>query len=97
VAWLPFAGASEVLGAAASLSIDGKPVGQLKDIKVAGQYSAITGYGLQIGRNTSTPVSHSYAVPFAFTGKLDNVTIDMPPMKKTMNERNPGTMNHIFS
>ena len=67
------------------LSIDGKPVGQLKDIKVAGQYSAITGYGLQIGRNTSTPVSHSYAVPFAFTGKLDNVTIDMPPMKKTMN------------
>jgi hypothetical protein len=67
------------------LSIDGKPVGELKDIKVAGQYSAVTGYGLQIGRNTATPVSHSYEVPFAFTGKLENVTIDMPPAKKPMN------------
>jgi hypothetical protein len=48
-------------------SVDGKPLGQLKDIKVAGQYSAVTGYGLQIGRNTATPVSHSYKVPFALT------------------------------
>ena len=52
---------------------------------MAGQYSAVTGYGLQIGRNTATSVSQSYAVPFAFTGKLENVTIDMPPLKKTMN------------
>jgi arylsulfatase A-like enzyme len=66
------------------LSIDGKPVGQLKDIKVAGQYSAITGYGLQIGRNTATPVSHSYSPPFAFTGNLEKVTIDMRPSKKAM-------------
>jgi membrane-associated protease RseP (regulator of RpoE activity) len=66
------------------LSIDGKPVGQLKDIKVAGQYSAITGYGLQIGRNTATPVSHSYSPPFAFTGKIEKVTIDMIPPKKAM-------------
>ena len=51
---------------------------------MAGQYSAITGYGLQIGRNTATPVSHSYEVPFAFNGKLENVTIDMAPTKKTM-------------
>ena len=35
-------------------------VGDLKDIKMAGQYSAVTGYGLLIGRNTGTPVSHSY-------------------------------------
>ena len=66
------------------LSIDGQTVGELKDIKVAGQYSAVTGYGLQVGRNIATPVSHSYAVPFAFSGKLENVTIDIPPMKKTM-------------
>jgi arylsulfatase A-like enzyme len=66
------------------LSIDGKPVGQLKDIKVAGQYSAVTGYGLQIGRNSATPVSHLYSAPFAFTGELEKVTIDMLPMKKTM-------------
>jgi arylsulfatase A-like enzyme len=66
------------------LSIDGKPVGQIKDIKVAGQYSAVTGYGLQIGRNTATPVSHSYSPPFAFAGKLEKVTIDMLPSKKAM-------------
>jgi len=66
------------------LSIDGKPVGQLKDIKVAGQYSAVTGYGLQIGRNSGTPVSHSYTPPFAFTGNLERVTLDVNPMRKTM-------------
>ena len=72
----------------------GETVGELKDIKVAGQYSAITGYGLQIGRNTATPVSHSYEVPFAFDGKLENVTIDvLPPTKKTMNA--PAKDRHV--
>ena len=37
----------------------------------------MTGYGLLIGRNTGTPVSHEYKTPFAFTGKLDKVTIDL--------------------
>jgi hypothetical protein len=32
---------------------------------------------LQNGRNIATPVSHAYEVPFAFTGKLDTVTIDL--------------------
>ena len=44
---------------------------------MAGQYSAVTGYGLLIGRNTGTPVSHEYAVPFAFTGGLEKVVIDL--------------------
>jgi len=35
-----------------SISVDGEMVGELKGIKVAGQYSAMTGYGLLIGRNT---------------------------------------------
>lgn len=60
-----------------TLFVDGAQVGELKDIKTAGQYSAMTGYGLQIGRNIATPVSHEYAVPFAFTGKLHKVTIEM--------------------
>jgi arylsulfatase len=60
-----------------TLSVDGKPVGELKGLKVAGQYSAVTGYGLLVGRNTGTPVSHEYKAPFAFTGKLDKVTIDL--------------------
>lgn len=60
-----------------TLSVDGQPVGEVKSVKVAGQYSGVTGYGLLIGRNIVTPVSHEYQVPFAFTGKLDKVTIDL--------------------
>lgn len=59
------------------LQVDGQPVATLDGIKVAGQYSAVTGYGLLIGRNTGTPVSHEYKSPFAFTGKLEKVTIDL--------------------
>jgi arylsulfatase len=60
-----------------TLSVDGKQVGEMKGVKVAGQYSAVTGYGLLIGRNTGTPVSHEYKAPYAFTGKLDKVTVDL--------------------
>ena len=59
------------------LMIDGQQVATLEGIKVAGQYSAVTGYGLLIGRNTGTPVSHEYKSPFAFSGKLDKVTVDL--------------------
>ena len=52
-----------------SLLVDGEKVGELKDIKMAGQYSSVTGYGLLVGRNTGTPVSHEYKAPFAFTGQ----------------------------
>ena len=44
-------------------------------LKTAGQYSAVTGYGLQIGRNLFTSVSKEYEPPFAFTGELKKVTI----------------------
>jgi hypothetical protein len=44
---------------------------------MAGQYSAIAGYGLLIGRNTGTPVSHSYESPFTFTGTIEKVTIEV--------------------
>jgi arylsulfatase len=60
-----------------TLFVDGEQVGQAKDIKMAGQYSAITGYGLLIGRNTGTAVSHDYEKPFAFTGELEKVTIEV--------------------
>jgi arylsulfatase A-like enzyme len=59
------------------LHVDGKQVATLEGIKIAGQYSAVTGYGLLIGRNTGTPVSHEYKSPFAFTGKLERVTVDL--------------------
>jgi arylsulfatase A-like enzyme len=59
------------------LSVDGKAVAEQKNIKVAGQYSAVTGYGLLFGRNTGTPVSHQYEPPFTFTGQLSKVTISV--------------------
>ena len=33
----------------------------------------MTGYGLVIGRNTGTAVSHAYKAPFAFTGKIEKI------------------------
>jgi arylsulfatase A-like enzyme len=60
-----------------SLLVDNEKVGELKDIKMAGQYSAVTGYGLLIGRNTGTPVSHSYEPPYVFTGAIDKVVIQV--------------------
>jgi hypothetical protein len=60
-----------------TLSVDGEKVGELKDIKMGAQYSAMTGYGLLIGRNTGTVASHEYKPPFAFTGILDKVTINL--------------------
>jgi arylsulfatase len=59
------------------LAVDGARVGELKDIKSGAQYSAMTGYGLVIGRNIGTPVSHEYEAPFAFTGTLDKVTAEL--------------------
>ena len=59
------------------LLVDGKQVGEQKGIKVAGQYSAVSGYGLLIGRNTGTPVSHEYETPFEFTGRIEKVTVEL--------------------
>ena len=60
-----------------SLFIDAEKVGEIKDIKMAGQYSSITGYGLLIGRNIGTPVSHSYEPTFTFTGTIEKVTVEV--------------------
>jgi hypothetical protein len=57
------------------LSVDGEKMGELKDVKMAGQYSLMTGYGLLVGRNTGTPVSHQYESPYRFTGEIEKVTI----------------------
>ena len=59
------------------LAVDGEQVGLLKDIKMGGQYSSMTGYGLVIGRNIGTAVSHTYKAPFAFTGTLEKVTVQL--------------------
>jgi arylsulfatase len=56
--------------------IDDKLVGNIKDVKMAGQYSAVTGYGILIGTNP-TQISNLYKSPFPFTGKLEKVTIEL--------------------
>jgi len=60
-----------------ALYVDGETVGELKGIRVAAMYSAMTGYGLLVGRNSGTSVSREYAVPFTFTGGLEKVVIDL--------------------
>jgi arylsulfatase len=59
------------------LYIDEKLVGTTKDVLMAGQYGIAVGYGLLIGRNTGTTVSHKYKAPFAYSGKLKKVTIEL--------------------
>ncbi len=59
-----------------TLFVDSEKVGELKGIQTAGQYSGLTGYGLQIGRNEGTPVSHAYEVPFRYSGALRRVVIE---------------------
>ena len=59
------------------LLVDGKNVANLKGIKSALIYSSMTGFGLLVGRSIGTPVSHEYKVPFAFTGKIEKVEIEL--------------------
>ena len=61
------------------LSIDDQPVGEAEGIKMASQYSSVTGYGLLVGRNTGTPVSHLYKPPFTFSGTIEKVSIKVKP------------------
>jgi arylsulfatase len=70
-----------------TMSVDGKIIGELKGIKMAGQYSSMTGYGLLIGRNTGTPVSHEYKAPFTFTGTIEKVTIELKPADKSQADK----------
>jgi arylsulfatase len=60
-----------------TLSIDGQAVGETRGIRCGATYCSMTGYGLVIGRNIGTPVSHTYEAPFAFTGQLAKVTVDV--------------------
>jgi arylsulfatase len=59
------------------LYMDDKLVGSAKDVMMAGQYSNVMGYGLLVGRNTGTPISHTYKVPFAYSGRIKKVTIEL--------------------
>ncbi len=60
----------------AQLYINGKLVGQT-DFPVTIPLALGIGEGLAVGRDTNAPVSSRYQPPFAFTGKIFKVTVDV--------------------
>ena len=77
------------------LAIDGEKVAELENIRVAGQYSAVTGYGLLIGRNTGTPISSEYKAPFPFTGAIKEVQIELGQLETTVKPQDAIKEVHI--
>jgi arylsulfatase len=63
--WVPVYGT-------AVLSLNGSPVGR----------AAVAGVGfsidtLDVGADLGSPVSHDYASPFAFSGRIETVTVEL--------------------
>ncbi|MFA9215927.1 MAG: sulfatase-like hydrolase/transferase [Sphingomonadaceae bacterium] len=63
-------------GAEVTLFQDGQRIGQGKVALKFGMAYFSYDDGFDIGRDLQTPVSERYQVPFAFTGKLERLTID---------------------
>lgn len=57
------------------LLVDGHEVARREGVRSAAQYSALTGYGLTVGRNIGTPVSRQYKTPFPYEGTIEKVEI----------------------
>lgn len=68
-----FAFESAEKGGTLSLYINGSKVGETHISKLLSR----TAEGISVGKDILTPVSESYKTPFAFTGKLKNITIDL--------------------
>ena len=47
-----------------------------RDIVASEGYIAVYKDGIDVGSDRNSPVTDRYKVPFAFTGKLNNVTIE---------------------
>ena len=60
----------------ALLYVDGNQVGEA-DFPVTVPLALGLAGGFQVGRNGSSPVIDGYAAPFAFTGKINSVTVDV--------------------
>lgn len=65
-------------GGTATLAINGKQAGSARiEHTVAGRFGIDT-FG--VGSDTGSPVSDSYKPPFAFTGKIERVDIELAPL-----------------
>jgi len=60
-------------GGTLTLYINGSKAGETRVPKLLSR----TAEGISAGKDILTPVSESYKTPFAFTGKLKNITIDL--------------------
>ncbi len=64
-------------GGVATLSVDGKEVAQGR-IEHTVPIRISLDEGLDIGEDAGTPVNLTYEVPFKFTGRIEQVTIEIP-------------------
>ncbi len=65
-------------GGEVAMKVDGRSVaGGRMERSVPIQFSL--GEGLDIGMDIGSPIDFTYQLPFAFTGKIDHVTIDLKP------------------
>jgi len=69
-------GGGPARGGTATLAVDGKTVAETRLPRTIGFRMSLD-ETLDIGEDTGTPVSEEYKVPFAFTGTLAKVTIDL--------------------
>jgi hypothetical protein len=67
-------------GGVGTLLIDGKKVGEGRIEKTIPARFGIDTFG--VGVDTGSPVSNTYKSPFAFTGTIGKVVVDLTPMKK---------------
>jgi arylsulfatase A-like enzyme len=66
-------------GGVATIAINGKAVGKARlEATVAGRFGIDT-FG--VGSDTGSPVTDTYKAPFAFTGKIKHVEIELGPQK----------------
>ena len=72
-------GGRNMRGGAARLSIDGRVVGEGRFSKFGGFAGSFDAF--DVGRDNGSPVSDAYVTPFAFTGTVEQVSIDLTTVK----------------
>jgi arylsulfatase len=72
-------------GGLATLKVDGEKVAEGRVDRTLG-YRISLDEGLDVGEDSGTPVNLGYDVPFRFTGRVDQVTIDLGNVAKADQE-----------
>ena len=64
-----------------SILVDGRPVASGRFERTLPRGYGSGGETFDIGRDTGTPVLNDYAVPFAFSGVLGEVVVELAPVR----------------